>query len=98
MFTLVTAANEAEAHALKKLLGSEYILLGDYLEVPDVLVKTGKIVLLPDPGDNSYAHQMLTLCLDRNIDKIYPLRQREKEVLLKSKQLFSEYGINILIK
>jgi hypothetical protein len=97
MYTLITAANSSEAYALKKLIGSEHILLGDYLDVPEVLIKTGKIILLPHPESTSYSHQMLTLCLDKNIDKIYPLRQQEREILLNSKQLFGEYGINILL-
>ena len=97
MYTLITAANSAEAYSLKKRLAGEHLLLGEYLDVPELLIKTGKIVLLPDPENSSYTHQMLTLCLDRNIGKIYPLRQQERELLLNSRQLFSEYGINIIL-
>jgi hypothetical protein len=96
MFTLITAANTSGAYQLKNSLKSESVLLGDYLELPGLLVKSGKILVLPDPQSASYTHQILALCLDKDIDKVYALRQPEAELLLASKQLFYEYGITIL--
>lgn len=95
MYTLITAANSSEAYALKNTLTAADVLLGDYLELPEILIRSGKIIQLPDPADASYAHRMLTLCLDKNIEAIYPLRRHEIDLLLNSRQLFSEYGINI---
>ncbi|MFB9845367.1 hypothetical protein [Mucilaginibacter ginsenosidivorans] len=95
MYTLITAANSSEAYALKNSLNTTDVLLGDYLELPEILIKSGKVVQLPDPLEISYTHRMLALCLDKNIDAIYPLRQQEKQLLKNSKQLFTEYGINI---
>lgn len=97
MYTLITAANSSEAYALKNTLNAADVLLGDYLELPEILVTSGKIIQLPDPVGPSYAHLMLSLCLDKNIDTIYPLRRHERESLLNSIQLFSEYGINIFL-
>jgi hypothetical protein len=51
---------------------------------------------LPNPASIAYAHQMLTLCLDNDIDTIYLLRAEEYELLSKSAQLFSEYNIKLL--
>jgi hypothetical protein len=96
MFTLITAANSAEAYQLTNSLNSENILLGDYFELPALMVKSGKMLVLPDPQSPSYTHQMLALCLDKNIDTVYALRKPEIELLLASKQLFNEYGIAIL--
>ncbi len=96
MFTLITAASTAAAYQLKNSLSSEDVLIGDYVELPELLVKAGKILMLPDPQSASYTHQMLALCLDKNIDKVYALRKSEIELLLASKQLFHEYGITIL--
>jgi len=96
MFILITAANTAAAYQLKSSLNSESILLGDYLELPGLLVESGKILVLPDPQSSSYTHQVLALCLDKNIDTVYALRKPEIELLLASKQLFHEYGITIL--
>ena len=96
MFTLITAASTAAAYQLKNLLNSGDVLLGDYQELPEIMVKSGKMLVLPDPQSLSYTHQMLALCLDKNIDKVYALRKEEIELLLGSKQLFHEYDIVIL--
>jgi hypothetical protein len=95
MYTLITAANSSEAHALRNKLGDDHILLGDYEELPAFLLNSGKMISLPDPAESSYVHRMLTLCLDKNIDNLYPLRQNEAGLLLNSSQLFAEYGISI---
>ena len=96
MYTLITAANASRAHSLKSKLGADLILLGDYEDLPEFLLNSGKMISLPAPGEPSYVHRMLTLCLDKNIDKIYPLRQNEAKLLLNSNQLFTEYGISII--
>ena len=96
MSILITAATTAEAYQLKNKLNSDDIILGDHLELPELMLKTGKMVKLPDPASNAYSHQMLTLCLDRNIGVIYPLRKNERLLLEEAGQLFDEYGIKIL--
>lgn len=95
MYTLITAASSSEAYSLKNRLGGEHILLGDYLELPDVLLQSGKMVKIPDPKSVSYTHQMLALCLDKDVDIIYALRDQEKQLLENAEQLFYEYGIKI---
>lgn len=96
MFTLITAANSSAAYKLKGVLSKKNVLMGDYLDLPEVLVRSGKVLQLPDPHHSSYAHQMLALCLDKGVSEIYALRKEETEALLNTKQLFSEYGIDIL--
>ncbi|SDS79908.1 hypothetical protein SAMN05216490_1836 [Mucilaginibacter mallensis] len=96
MNVLITAANSAEAYQLKSKLNAWSILLGDYLELPEIMVKTGKMIRLPDPKSVSYMHEMLTLCLDRNINTLYVLREEEAVLLKESEQLFTEYGIDIV--
>jgi hypothetical protein len=95
VYTLITGANSAEAYNLKNKLGQDHILLGDYLELPDVLLQSGKMVKIPDPKSVSYTHQMLALCLDKDVDTIYALREQEKQLLVNAEQLFYEYGIKI---
>jgi hypothetical protein len=95
VYTLITAANSSAAYSLKNALNIDRILLGDYLELPDILIETGKFLKLPDPRNVAYTHQMLALCIDRNIDTIYALRDQEKQLLLNAKQLFFEYDIKI---
>jgi hypothetical protein len=38
---------------------------------------------------------MLALCLDNAIDVVYVLDSKEAELLMESKQLFTEYNIDI---
>jgi hypothetical protein len=97
MSILITAANSAPAHRLKSKLTTDDVILGDHLDLPDFMVKTGKMVRLPDPRSNTYTHEMLALCLDNAFTAIYPLNAQEASLLLESRQLFKEYGIDIVI-
>jgi len=92
---LITAANSAEAYQLKSKMTADTVILGDYLDLPEVMLKTGKMIRLPNPESVSYTHEMLTLCLDKNIDSVYPLRAEEAKLLKESEQLFNEYNITI---
>lgn len=95
MYTLITAANSSEAYSLKNTLNADHILLGDYMELPEILIRSGKVLKLPNPQNAAYTHQMLALCLDKNVDTIYALREQEKRCLLNARQLFYEYNIEI---
>jgi len=96
MYTLITAATSAQAYKLKNSLNKEHVILGDYLELPAIMLKNAGLIKLPNPASVSYAHEMLTLCLDKNINTVFALRKVEKENLMQSEQLFSEYGITII--
>jgi len=94
--TLITAANSAEAYKLKNALNSENVILGDYLELPAFMLNSGNMIRLPNPNSMAYTSEMLTLCLDKEIDKLYALREDEKTLLKEAVQLFEEYGIGIV--
>jgi hypothetical protein len=96
VYTLITAANSAEAHKLKNKLNSSSIILGDYLDLPDFMLSSGNIIKLPNPTSIAYTHEMLTLCLDKQINAIYAIREEEKRLLIEVEQLFTEYGIKIV--
>jgi len=93
---LITGAASTKAHQLKNKLGQPDILLGDYAELPALMLKSGSMINLPNPIDASYAHKMLTLCLDREIETIYALQSAEFDLLIEAALLFNEYGITIL--
>lgn len=95
MAILITAAASAGSYQLKNKLENNDIILGDYMELPELMLKTGKMIRLPNPASGSYSHQVLTLCLDKGIDTIYPLREEEQGLLKEAAQLFEEYGIEI---
>ena len=96
MSILITSANSADAYQLKSKLNCAEVILGDYEELPALMLKSGKMIQLPNPKSASYCHQMLTLCLDKGIQTIYPLREEEAVLLKESEQLFNEYGINLI--
>ncbi|MES2807585.1 MAG: hypothetical protein V4619_03110 [Bacteroidota bacterium] len=95
MNVLITSALSAQAHQLKNTLTDDHILLGDYNDVPAFMLNQGKMIKLPNPQSSSYAHQMLTFCLDNAIDILYVLDSKEADGLSGSTQLFSEYNIDI---
>ncbi len=96
MYTLITAANSAKAHRLKTELLGIPVLLGDYEEIPDLLITSKILIKLPHPSSDTYAHTMLSLCLDQNIIGIYPIRKEEVTQLMQARQLFIEFNINII--
>ena len=89
MNVLITAATSAEAHRLKKQLVGHSVILGDYQEMPAFM----QIVKLPNPASASYAHEMLTLCLDKGIEVVYALEDDEYNNLRTAEQLFTEFEI-----
>jgi hypothetical protein len=95
LYTLITAATTSQAQKLKNSLGNENVILGDYSELPDFMLKSMMLLKLPNPSDPAYAHQMLKLCLDKDVDKIYALGGQEKALLNEASLLFNEYGITI---
>lgn len=96
MKILITGAASTAAYQLKSKLNQPDIILGDYLELPQVMISNGSMMVLPNPADGSYAHKMLALGLDKEIATIYALQPTEFDLLNEAKLLFSEYGITIL--
>jgi len=94
MNTLITAANSAKAQQLKIKLNTTNVILGDCEDLPSFMLSSN-LIKLPNPSSTSYAHEVLTLCLDRDITVLYPLRDEELTLLNQSRQLFTEYGITI---
>lgn len=70
--------------------------MGDYMDLPDFMLKPGKMVRLPDPKSVSYTHEMLTLCLDLGVEVLYLFRPQELELIKQSEILFNEYQIKIV--
>jgi hypothetical protein len=95
MYILITAASSSSAHKLKSQLNAENIILGDYRDLPTIMLANLAMIKLPNPSSLSYAHEMLTLCLDKQIDAIYPLEENEQLCLQQAAQLFIEFGITL---
>ncbi len=96
-YLLITGAITAAAYKVKNKLADRQVLLGEYLDIPAPLLNANKIIGLPNPGHDAYIHLMLNLCLDRQIETIYPLRLEEQFALKQAITLFSEFNIAIVI-
>ena len=98
MSILITAATSAQAYQLKSILKTDVvILLGDYLELPEIMLKSGKMVKTPRPDSNTFIHEMLALCLDRGIEQLFALRRAELMQLAEAGQLFKEFNITLFV-
>lgn len=85
----------AKAHSLKSYIDKNgHVILGDYHDLPGFML-SDNLIKLPDPASVSYAHQLLSLCLDNSIGLVYVLDDNEAHQLAEAKQLFTEYGIQI---
>jgi len=60
------------------------------------MLKNMGMIKLPNPASASYSHEMLTLCLDKEIESAYILTGEEITLLNESIQLFKEYNIDII--
>jgi len=96
MYTLITSATSSNAYRLKNELNKPDVILGDYLELPAIMLNSNEMIKLPKPSSLAYAHEMLTLCLDKGIDTVYALRDEEFESLAEAMTLFEEFGIGIV--
>lgn len=96
MKILITAANAAPAYKQKNKLNGAEIIMGDYMDLPDFMLKPGQLIRLPNPASPSYTHEMLALCLDLGVSKVYLFREQETQLLKQSEVLFNEYNITII--
>lgn len=97
MKILITAALTAHAYQLKRILdASNTVVLGDSGELPQMPGGTN-LIKLPAGSSPSFSHLLLTLCLDLDINKVYPLRREEITALAEARKLFDEYGITVIV-
>ena len=98
MNILITAALTAQAHKLKQLFTEDATFIyADQVEVPAFMNKENKFVRIPEGSSTSFAHELLTLCLDLKVDYVYPLRREEIIALAEARQLFEEYNIKVVV-
>jgi hypothetical protein len=95
MPVLITSASNAAAYQLARILNIDDVIFADQTPIPVIPGK--KNLVLPGASSMSFAHEMLTICLDNDIRAVYPLKIEEIWELSASRQLFSEYGISLLI-
>lgn len=95
---LITAASSAIAYKLEnRISGADKIVLADDADLPQILLKGKNFIRIPAGTSSAFSHQLLSICLDLEIDKVYPLKRAEILALAEVRQLFDEYGITLMI-
>ncbi len=94
MAVLITAGLSQEAHRLQRNLNLSDAIFADE-EMPVIPGK--KWITISSYQSFSFAHEMLKICLDHDIDVVYPLKKGEVIELSGSRQLFSEFNIRLMI-
>lgn len=86
MKTLFTTANSLNHFKLSQVFSASELVFGD-----DYQNK------FPSEKSISFAHELLSFCLDQEIKKVYALREGELNPLSEAKVLFAEFGIEIVL-
>lgn len=95
---LVTQCTRPLAQRVAKLLpAGQPVLFASAEAVPGVLLHMGNYLTIPRAGEQAFVHEMLKTCLDRQVGALLPLGMAELQPLAGAQQLFSEYGIDILV-
>lgn len=97
MAVLITGAATAEAHRLNRALRLDNVVFADNIDLPQMLFKETKFLKIPHGDSSSFAHQLLALALDHQVDLILPLRKDELHALAPARKLFDEYGIKVIV-
>ena len=97
MNILITGGKNAKVLKLLKAFSNDFIVFGDYGEVPEMSARTYRLASLGIKNEQSIAHVLLDFCLSESIELIIPTHRFEIEQMAKSIQLFSEYDITVLL-
>lgn len=81
----------------KKLTGNFDIVYASSEAIPELLLKSGNYSKIPAGLLPTYAHELLKLSLDQQVDYVLPLGMAEWAPLSEAKVLFEEYQISVLI-
>ncbi len=95
MAILITAASFSIAYKLERSLDESEVYFAEQIEMPSIPGK--KFIRIPEVSSLIFTSEILKICLDCSIVKIFPLKEAEIKELSKANQLFEEYGINIII-
>ncbi len=94
---LITYGTRALAQRVAKLLEDRFqIFFASSEEIPQLLLKSAHYLKIPAALLPTYAHELLKISLDHEIDYILPLGRTEISTLMESEVLFEEYNVTIL--
>jgi hypothetical protein len=95
---LITFGTRPLAMRIAKRLGADFeILYASSEDIPELLLASGKYAKIPKGLLPTFAHEILKLSLDQEVDYVLPLGGFELEPLATAKVLFEEYQISVLV-
>jgi hypothetical protein len=94
MPALITGASNAAAFRLARLFAKEDLVFGSNEQLSDF--GSFKFITIPLATSPSFCHELLKICLDNQINEIFPLLKIEIIELASSKVLFEEFNIKII--
>ena len=97
MKILITGGNSSIALKLLKAFSQHEVILGDYGDVPAFSSPNYTLVSLGEKNEDTLAHTLLNCCLDNGVDMILPLHEFELMPVAKTKVLFNEFNIEVLL-
>lgn len=97
MKTLITGGKSAQALKVSKAFAADNLILADYGSIPAFTSAKYQLISLGDRNDTVIAHNLLTHCLDLQVECLVPLYDFELDPLLRSVLLFEEFNIKIFL-
>lgn len=95
---LITFGTRPLAMRIAKRLGSDFeVIYASSEDIPELLLKSGNYAKIPKGLLPTFAHEVLKLSLDRQVNYVLPLGGFELEPLSEAKVLFEEYQISVLV-
>lgn len=95
---LITFGTRPLAMRIAKRLGADFeIVYASSEDIPQLLLASGKYAKIPKGLLPTFAHEVLKLSLDQQVDYVLPLGGFELEPLAAAKVLFEEYQISVLV-
>lgn len=95
MSALITASSDSAAFRLARLLSDKILFFGSLEEIPNF--GNTKFIKIPSTKSPSFSHELLKICLDNEINEVYPLVLDEIIELSAARTLFEEFNIKIII-
>ncbi len=95
---LITFGTRPLAMRIAKKLGADFeVLYASSEDIPELLLSSGKYAKIPKGLLPTFAHEILKLSLDQEVNYVLPLGGFELEPLSTAKVLFEEYQISVLV-
>ncbi len=92
---LITCGQHPGVYFLEKWFPAFDFIYGDASFIAQI--SSSQQVLLPPVSQADYIHELLNICLDKQINAVFAMAFAEQELLAEVVELFSEFNINLFL-